>query len=241
MRAVLIALGRALPLLFAPRVLAAVALPMLAGLVLWGVLLVIAWAPLAGAIAHAFGTGDASAGVRESLVVLGARAIAFLLITGGVAVLTLAAIATLAGGVFVRAVASRHFPGLQAKHGGTLRGSIANAVIAVLAWVAIALLMLPLWFVPPLAVLAGLALNAWTNQRLFRYDALAEHASAEERRAIVRSARGRLFVLGLALAPLGFAPVVNLLVPLYAGLTFTYLCLAELDALRARTPSLSRP
>jgi len=46
--------------------------------------------------------------------------------------------------------------------------------------------------------------------------------------------RGRLLVLGLVLAPLSLIPLVNLFAPIYAGIAFTYLCLDELAAFRAR-------
>jgi len=79
-------------------------------------------------------------------------------------------------------------------------------------------------------------LNAWLSQRMFRYDALAEHASAAEIATIVRDNRARLFGLGLALSPLSLVPIVNVLVlPIYAGIAFTELCLSELAALRARS------
>jgi uncharacterized protein involved in cysteine biosynthesis len=77
-------------------------------------------------------------------------------------------------------------------------------------------------------------ISALFNQRVFRYDALAEHASAGEYRAILRQAGGRLYALGLALAALYYIPIVNLLVPVLSGLAFTHLCLAELESLRQR-------
>jgi len=67
---------------------------------------------------------------------------------------------------------------------------------------------------------------------VFRYDALAEHASAGEYRAVVREAGGRLYALGLLLAALYYVPIVNLLVPVLSGLAFTHLCLGELARLR---------
>ena len=71
---------------------------------------------------------------------------------------------------------------------------------------------------------------------MFRYDALAEHASAAEIATILREGRKRLFGLGLALSPLSLVPIVNVLVlPLYAGIAFTELCLSELAALRGCT------
>ena len=77
-------------------------------------------------------------------------------------------------------------------------------------------------------------LNAWLNQRLFRYDALALHAGRDELPAVIRGARGRLLLLGLLLAPLSLVPFVNLIAPIYAGIAFAYLCLSELAAYRAR-------
>ena len=89
----------------------------------------------------------------------------------------------------------------------------------------------PLWIaslfllaIPPLFVAVSLLLSAWLNQRLLRYDALAEHADAGELRDIVRGTRGRLLGLGLLLAPLSYVPIVNFFAPLYAGVAFTYLC-----------------
>ena len=51
---------------------------------------------------------------------------------------------------------------------------------------------------------------------------------------------GRLFVLGLVLSPLSLVPMFNILVlPIYAGIAFAELCLAELVALRGGAPSES--
>ena len=73
---------------------------------------------------------------------------------------------------------------------------------------------------------------AYLMQRLFRFDALSEHATREEYREIVRRNGSRLYGLGLALAPVYYVPVVNLVAPVFSGLAFTHLCLAELDRLR---------
>ena len=141
----------------------------------------------------------------------------------------LAAIAVLTMPVIVKTVAARHFPGLAARRGGTFAGSTRNAVLALLVFVPLWLLTLPLLALPPLYVAASLLLNAWLSQRMFRYDALAEHASGDEIAAVVRERKTRLLLLGLALSPLSLVPIVNMLVlPIYAGIAFTELCLAEL-------------
>jgi uncharacterized protein involved in cysteine biosynthesis len=97
------------------------------------------------------------------------------------------------------------------------------------------LLSLPLWLTGIGALVLPALVSALFNQRVFRYDALAEHASAGEYRAVVQAAGGRLYALGLALAALYYVPFVNLLAPIVSGLAFTHLCLAELARHRRGT------
>jgi uncharacterized protein involved in cysteine biosynthesis len=76
-------------------------------------------------------------------------------------------------------------------------------------------------------------ISAYLNQRLLRYDALAEHAGRDEYAALRVRIKGKLYLLGLLLALLYYVPLVNLLAPVASGLAFTHLCLAELTRLRA--------
>ena len=157
-----------------------------------------------------------------------------MILTAASGLLALTAIAVFAGPVFTRAVEAHCHPALARLAGGTLAGSLANAAIAIVVFVPLWVAAFPLALFPPVGITATLLLNAWLNQRLFRYDALAEHASAAERATVIRSARWRFFGLGLALAPLSFVPFVNLVAPIYAGLAFTCLALDELAGLRRR-------
>jgi uncharacterized protein involved in cysteine biosynthesis len=92
---------------------------------------------------------------------------------------------------------------------------------------------LPLWFTGIGALILPAATAAYLNQRLFRFDALAEHATREEYRLVVSRATLSLYGLGLILALLYYIPVVNLLAPVLSGLAFTHLCLGKLAVLRA--------
>ena len=92
---------------------------------------------------------------------------------------------------------------------------------------------LPLWLLGPLAVLLPLLLSAYLNQRLFRYDALSDHADAAEMRQIFELARGRLFLLGLVTGLIYFIPPFSLIAPVFGALAFIHLCLDELQRLRA--------
>ena len=129
-------------------------------------------------------------------------------------------------------VAPQRYPNLERRRGGTLAGSIWNAVVAVVVFVIVALVTAPLWLLPQLwPVLAALLLG-YLNQRLFRYDALAEHASAEELREICRRHRWPLFALGALVSLFSYLPFAGLLVPVVAGLAFIHFSLARLAELR---------
>ncbi len=137
--------------------------------------------------------------------------------------------------VIVPWVGERDFPQLERRRGGTATGSLWNAARAVFAFAALWVVTLPLWLTGIGALLLPWWLSAQLNQRLFRYDALAEHASAEEYEAVIRGSGGRLCALGLALAALYYVPLVNLAVPVLSALAFTRLCLGELARLRRAT------
>ena len=83
---------------------------------------------------------------------------------------------------------------------GTMLGSMANAFVAIAVFGVLWIATLPLWLTGIGAVVLPALISAYLNQRLFRYDALAEYASGDEYVAIVRRAKGRLYALGLLLA-----------------------------------------
>jgi uncharacterized protein involved in cysteine biosynthesis len=222
------ALARALPAMFSARIVAVVFAPLFAAAAVWTVVGWFAWKPLAHWLGATLLGGDDG----WSLVAAGAAAAVLLMLA---AVLTaLVAVAVLAMPVIVATVADRDFRDLAKRHGGTFAGSLGNATVAIGVFLPLWLAALLLLFLPPVYVAVSLCLNAWLNQRLFRYDALALHADGDEMREVIRGARRRLVLLGMVVAPLALVPVVNLLAPIYAGVAFTYLCLDELARLRAR-------
>lgn len=135
--------------------------------------------------------------------------------------------------VLVRHVARKDYPNLELRHGGTVVGSIWNALAAIFVFALLWLATLPLWLLGPLAVPLPLLLSAYLNQRLFRYDALSDHADAAEMKQIFESARGRLCLLGLLTGLIYFIPPFNLVAPVFAALAFIHLCLDEVQRMRA--------
>jgi len=132
----------------------------------------------------------------------------------------------------VKHVAARDYAGLARRQGGSFAGSVWNSTAALLWFLLFVLLTLPLWFFPPLWPLLPIPLFGYLNQRVYRYDALGEHASAGEMQTLIRRDRGELFLLGVAVALVGLVPVLGFFVPVYGGLAFIHYCLARLAQLR---------
>jgi CysZ protein len=160
-------------------------------------------------------------------------AVVVLAMLAPVVILTALLIATVfAMPALVRHVAQSDYPQLERRHGGTVIGSIWNALSAIVLFALLWIVTLPLWLLGPLAVLLPLLLSANLNQALFRYDALSDHADAAEMKQIFEFARGRLFLLGLITGVMYFIPPFNLVAPVFSALAFIHLCLDELQRLR---------
>ena len=157
---------------------------------------------------------------------------AVLALIPAVLVLTVFLVGVFAMPFMLRHVAARDYADLERRRGGSFLGGAANGLAAVGWFALLALVSLPLWLIPPLWPLLGPGLLGYLNQRTFRYDALAEHASIEEMRQITRAHRGELFVLGIVISLAGHIPVLGFFIPVYAGLVFIHFCLARLQALR---------
>lgn len=129
-------------------------------------------------------------------------------------------------------IAAREYPDLQRHGENAFWGSIANTLVASAFFIVGWLLTLPLMLIPGVALVIPLAWTAWLNQRSFRFDALAEHATAGERKQLVKLERGSFALAGIVTALMAAIPVVNLLAPGYAALVFVHLCLGLLRRLR---------
>ena len=218
-----------------PRILAVLVLPMLGAIVLWSVLAFFLW----DAWTSAFRALIDGTGIARWLVEHGASwalegmGVIIVIVLLAPAILITAVLATeLVAMPVIVSVAGQRYTALEKREGGTVIGSVANASLAVGVFAGLWLVTLPLWFTGIGAIIVPALNSAWLNQRLFRYDALAEHASREEFSEIVRRKRVGMFGLGLTLAPLYYVPFVNLAAPVTAGLAFTHYCLSSLAELR---------
>jgi hypothetical protein len=155
----------------------------------------------------------------------------------------------------VNLVSRRRFPDLERKHGASfVRGafwSLGSMLLAILAMV----VSLPLWLIPPLILVLPPLIWGWLTYRVMAFDALAEHASGDERRLVFQGHRTWLLLMGIVTGYLGAAPSIvwasgwffaaafPVLIPVaiwiytlvfaFSSLWFAHYCLAVLAQMRA--------
>lgn len=160
-------------------------------------------------------------------------------------------------------VGQRRFAQLERKRGGSLLVSVLWSLGSTLLAFLALLVSMPLWLVPPLVLILPPLIWGWLTYRVFAFDALAAHASADERRRILREHRSRLLVMGVLSGYLGAAPsllwasgamfiaLAPLLVPVaiwiytlvfaFASLWFAHYALAALQVLRVQASAVVPP
>ena len=130
-------------------------------------------------------------------------------------------------------VSRKDYPGLAMRRGGSVTGSTWNAVQAVVIFLILGAVSLPLWLLPLLWPVLPVVLLGYLNQRMFRYDALADHAGVDEIVELIRRHRLEFFGLGLVLAVLATVPFFGFFMPVYGGLVFIHFGLGRLQVLRS--------
>lgn len=236
MTAILDALARALRDLFSLRVLWVVVWPMLVAILLWLVLGVTFWSTFSGWLTQgldAIGIQTWLAEIEPVWIANGIQLLLHLMLFVPAVMLTALVITALfAMPALIRVVAERNYPDLGRENGGGMIGSVWNAGIAIVVFIVLWVVTLPLWLIG-VGVLVPFVAAAYLNQRLFRYDAIAEHASADEMQRLFKQERGGWWGLGLLTGLLQFVPLLNLLAPVVAALAFIHFGLARLARLRA--------
>ena len=192
-------------------------------------------------------------GLANLKTVLAPMVVVFLT-TPVIVVLSLLLVAAFMTPAMLALVADRRFPLLGRRHGGSFIGSTFGALWATIAALLALVVSIPLWFVPPLVLIVPPLIWGWLTYRVMTYDVLAEHASADERRALVKRHRTSLLGMGVLSGYLGaapsllwasgaiaivFAPVlvpvaiwIYTLVFAFSALWFAHFALAALQALR---------
>jgi len=232
-RSLLFALGN----LLHPRMLWLMLWPVLIALALWGTLAIVFWAQVAawvaGLITQWLTTGWlAIQWDLQGATLVAAKFLILIMLVPLIQLTALLILSTFGMPAMVEHVAVRSYPELERRKGGSLAGSLWNGAVALCGMVGMFLVSIPFWFVPPLWPLIPVAILGWVNQRVLRYDALAEHASAQEMRKVFAGQRGTLYLLGTVLALVAYVPFVGFFAPVLFGLSFIHYLLAALKVHR---------
>jgi hypothetical protein len=199
-------------------------------------------------------------GLGNLRVVLAPAILLFLAIPA-IVIVALLFVALLMTPTMVALVAERRFPLLERKKGGSLLASLFWSLGSTLLAVVALILSIPLWLIPPLILILPPLIWGWLTYRVMSYDALVDHASAEERRQIIRQHRASLLGIGVLSGYLGAAPsliwasgamfvaMAPILVPVaiwiytlvfaFSSLWFAHYTLAALEQLRKKNNALA--
>lgn len=137
--------------------------------------------------------------------------------------------------VVLKVVPEADFKGLQKKRGGSVLGSLWNALVASVIYIIAFMVTLPLWLLPGMQIAIPLALTAWLNKRVFLYDVLQDFASLDERKLIEKQERGSLYGMGFLLGLLSYIPLAFFLVPVLSALCYAYYGLNALEEHRRKS------
>ena len=227
--------------LFHPRMLWLMLWPMLVALIVWGSVALALWTRTALWLAEVITryTADAASYVNldiGNVALIAANIVLILLFIPLVYLTALFILGIFGMNAMVDYVASRSFPQLERRRGGGAVGSSTNAAGAFLGMLGLFIVSIPLWVVPPLWPVIPVLVLAWVNQRLLRYDALAEHADKAEMHQLFRERRGALYGLGLVMALAAFVPLVGFAAPVVFGLAYIHYLLGALSHRRALSP-----
>lgn len=185
-----------------------------------------------------------------------------LISTPVIVLVSLLLVAALMTPAIVKLVAVRRFPRLEMRRGGSMLSGTLFALGATLLALLALLVSIPLWLVPPLVLIVPPLIWGWLTYRVLSYDVLADHASRDERREVMRRHRASLLFMGVLTGYLGAAPslvwvsgalavvLAPVLIPLaiwiytlvfaFSSLWFAHFALAALQTLRVERDPLSR-
>lgn len=242
MSSVLLAYRRAVASLTRPGVLWHLIWPALTAIVLWTLVAVYFWADataaLLGLMARWPWVGDwlAQGETLRIGIAFVVNVLLFMLSVPLVFVTSSILVAVLAIPLILDRVARTDYADLDMRNGGSFFGSVVNALGALILFLVMLIITLPLWLIPGLGLVLSVGLSAWLNQRCYRYDALMMHADRDELKRVPRFNRGGMYVLGIGAGVLAFVPFVNLFVPAFTGLAFVHFLLEALRLQRGARP-----
>lgn len=220
------ALSKAARSLSTPGMLWQALWPALLSLIVWSVLAMVVWVDALALVA-----GFVPQLPWSGWEWISQWAAAFLMLAGFATLIYLTAILLVAVVVLPRlinSVALRDYPELGRHGENVFWGSLGTTLGAGAVFVIGGLLSLPLLLIPGMILVLPFLWTAWLNQRTFRFDALAEHATRKELASLVTARRSQFYAAGAVSALVAYIPLVQFLAPAFTALIFVHLGLAAL-------------
>ncbi|MGZ5790574.1 MAG: EI24 domain-containing protein [Burkholderiaceae bacterium] len=263
MHSVFISFGRALYSQFHFRMLLLTFMPFVVSVVLWGVILWLGLNPMIDGIRSIFADNNWFSASSSTLNWLGLGAlktvivplIAMWLLLPLMILTSLLLTGLLTMPLIIKHIASRHYPELHERKGGTIWRSIWISASSFIMFVVMWVIALPLSMIPPFGFIVQPILWGWLTYRVMAFEALSEHADADEIKTIIHQHRWPLLVIGIITGALGTAPMLMwmggvlavvffpvlaalsiwlyLVVFIFTGVWFVHYCLAALARYRA--------
>ncbi len=103
-------------------------------------------------------------------------------------------------------VKQKAYEGLVRIKGGSFVGSFFYTLWSALICLALVMLTLPVWWIPPLFAILPPLLWGWLTMRLMAYDVLLDHATPEERNQLLEEHRWTLLGMGVVAGMIGAVP-----------------------------------
>jgi hypothetical protein len=99
-----------------------------------------------------------------------------------------------------------NYSGIEALGKGGMIGSFFYTIWSAFICLALIMLTLPVWWVPPLVAILPPLLWGWLTMRLMSYDVLLKHATTDERDILLERYRWELLGMGVVAGMLGAVP-----------------------------------
>lgn len=198
-----------------PRMLWLSLRPFLIVSILWGSLIWLTWTPALEMLSIFLTTSIFTSWIQDGLIWAGfenARAwiaplFFVMLLIPLISISLLVFIAFTTVPTIVKVVTRQHaYQDLERKKGGGFFGSLIYTVWSALICLALVMLTLPVWWVPPLVAVLPPLLWGWLTMRLMSYDVLAQHATSQERDILLQQHRWPLLAMGIFSGMLGAVP-----------------------------------
>lgn len=213
-KGVMDALARSLGYCLMPRVMALSLMPLAMLMMLCGALTWVYWEDGVALVREALEMSAMLGAALKWLESVGAPSLKtvlapLILVAAVVPVLVVACLMVVAQFMtptLVKLVAQRRFEHLERRKGSPVWWSVLRSVGLSLLALLVLLVSIPLWLVPPMVLVIPPLVWGWLAMQVMSFDVLADHATPQERKALMSEHRWALLGMGVVSGLMGAAP-----------------------------------